>query len=107
MTPLTKVEFSSRAFTIFIVLQVLDVLTTLLGLRLGAGESNFFIGRLMQLGPLPGLLISKLICLSMVVTIVIFGRGRVMRLLNPWCAAVVTWNLFAIAAQAHFGMHVV
>jgi hypothetical protein len=101
MAPLTNFEFSNRAFATFIALQALDVLTTLLGLRLGAGETNVYIGQLMRLGPLAGLLVSKMICVALVVTVVIFGRGRVMRLLNPWCAAIVTWNLFAIIVQAH------
>src|SRR5579864_8420737 len=99
MAPLTTREFSNRAFGIFIALQALDVLTTMIGLHLGAGESNAFVGQLMRMGPLPGLLVSKLLCLMLMVVTVVFGRGRVMRLLNPWSAAVVTWNVVAIIMQ--------
>lgn len=106
MDPLTTRDFSNRAFRIFIVLQALDVLTTMIGLRLGAGESNAYIGHLMRMGPLPGLLLSKLLCLILMTVVVVSGRGRVMRLLNPWSAAVVTWNLVAIAMQARVLPHV-
>ena len=106
MTPLSPVEFSNRALATFIALQALDVLTTMIGLRLGANESNAFVGYLMRMGPLSGLLVSKLLCLFLAAAVVVFGRGRVMRLLNPWYAAVVTWNVFAIIVQAHFPPHV-
>jgi len=101
MAPLPSAEFSNRAFATFIALQALDVLTTLIGLHLGAGESNAFVSHLMRLGPLAGLLLSKLPCMILVTIVVVFGRGKVMRLLNPWSAAVVTWNLVMIMVQAH------
>jgi len=101
LAPLPSAEFSHRAFAIFIALQALDVLTTLIGLRLGAGESNAYVSHLMRVGPLAGLLLSKLPCMMLVTIVVACGHGRVIRLLNPWSAAVVTWNLFAIMVQAH------
>jgi hypothetical protein len=89
------VEFTNRAFAIFIVLQALDMITTILGLHLGAKEGAF-ISRLMQFGPVRGLLISKAISLILVSAVVAFGKGRLMRFLNPWYTAIVTWNLIVI-----------
>ena len=80
---------------------MLDVLTTMIGLHLGAGETSIFIKRLMNYGPLPGLLISKAISIVLVAAVVVFGRGRLMRILNPWYALVVTWNLVVIFSQAN------
>jgi len=105
MSPLSTAEFSNRALATFIWLQALDVLTTMIGLRLGAGESSVVVSQFMRLGQLPGLLVSKLLCLLLIGMVVLCGRGRVMRLLNPWYAAVVTWNLIAIVLQSHF-LHV-
>jgi hypothetical protein len=70
------------------------------GLNLGAGESSVFINRLLQLGQLPGLLISKLLSVILVTAVIAFGRGRLMRILNPWYALLVTWNLVVIFMQA-------
>jgi hypothetical protein len=93
-------EFSNKTFFVFLALQALDVLTTMIGLQLGAGESSIFINRLLRFGVLNGLLISKGFSIILVVAVVAFGRGRVMRFLNPWYAVVVTWNLVVIFTQA-------
>lgn len=90
------VNFSNRAFATFLALQALDVLTTVMGLRLGAHEGSAFISRLMVLGPVQGLLISKGLSIVLVTSVVAFGKGRLMRVLNPWYATVVTWNLIVI-----------
>jgi hypothetical protein len=96
------VDFSNKTFVIFLALQALDVLTTMIGLNLGAGESSAFINRLLNYGPLTGLLLSKAVSIVLVAAVVGFGRGRLMRILNPWYAVVVTWNLIVIFGQAHF-----
>jgi hypothetical protein len=82
--------------TVFFSLQALDVVTTLLGLRLGAGEASFFVGRLMKLGTLEGLLISKLFAVVLVAAALAFHRPRVVVFLNYWFAALITWNLVTI-----------
>ena len=93
---MTALEFSNRAFGTFLALQALDVLTTMIGLRVGAHEGSAFVSRLMVLGPVQGLLISKALSILLVMSVVAFGKKRLMRLLNPWYAAVVTWNLIII-----------
>ena len=89
-------EFSNRDFVVFVFLQALDVLTTMLGLRLGAQEGSFFIARIMQFGTLPGLLLAKLISIILVSAVVAFGRRQLLRRLNLWYAGLVTWNLAMI-----------
>ena len=44
---------------IFIYLQLLDLLTTLVGFKLGAGEASPFIRVLMHVGPAFGVVASK------------------------------------------------
>lgn len=95
-----SIEFSSQSVIVFLFLQALDILTTMLGLRLGAGEGSAFISRLMSFGPVPALLLSKAISMILVTAVVAYGRGRFLRRLNLWYAGLVTWNLVIILLQA-------
>jgi hypothetical protein len=92
-------EFPSPSMTVFFSLQALDVFTTLLGLKLGAGEASFFVGRLMNLGTLEGLLISKIFAVILVAMAIKFHRQRVIVFLNYWFAALITWNLVTIISS--------
>ena len=49
---------------IFIYLQLLDVLTTLVGFKLGATEASPFIRVLMHAGPVAGVIASKVLALG-------------------------------------------
>jgi hypothetical protein len=84
--------------TVFVALQVLDILTTLLGLQMGAREGSMFLGRLMRVGPVAALLIAKIIAVLLVAIAMRFKRPRVVVFLNYWFAAVVSWNLAVILA---------
>jgi hypothetical protein len=92
-----KVQFPAPSLAVFAALQVLDVLTTLIGLSLGAQEASIFVGKLLQLGPIAGLVIPKLFALILVATAIGFKRSRLIVFLNYWFTAVVTWNLITIA----------
>jgi uncharacterized protein DUF5658 len=80
----------------FVVLQVLDILTTLLGLQLGAQEGSMFLGRLMRAGPVAALLIAKIMAVLLVAVALRFKRPRIVVFLNYWFAGVVSWNLAII-----------
>jgi len=79
-------------------LQMLDMLTTLLGLQLGAKEASLFLGGLMKVGPLAALLIAKIMAVLLIATALKYKRPRVVVFLNYWFAAVVTWNLGMVLA---------
>ena len=49
----------------FIYLQLLDFITTLIGLKMGASEAGPFIRVLMHAGPVVGVLASKLVALAL------------------------------------------
>lgn len=93
MFALPRREFPAPSLTVFVVLQVLDILTTLMGLRMGASESSIFLARLMEVGPVAALLISKLFAVFLVAAALKLRRPRIVVFLNFWFAAVVTWNL--------------
>ena len=82
--------------SVFFSLQALDVLTTLIGLRLGAKEASVFVGRLLALGPVEGLLISKCFAIILAAAALGFKRPRVVVFLNYWFAVLIAWNLFTI-----------
>ena len=51
-------------YQVFIYLQLLDLLTTLLGFRLGAAEASPFIRLMMHAGPAAGVIASKVLALG-------------------------------------------
>jgi hypothetical protein len=88
--------FPTPSLIVFVALQVLDILTTLMGLQMGAREGSMFLGRLMRAGPVAALLIAKIIAVLLVAMAMKFKRPRVVVFLNYWFAAVVSWNLVII-----------
>ena len=98
---LARREFPAPSLAIFFSLQALDVLTTMIGLRLGAGEGSLFVSRLIRLGPLAGLVLAKSLALLLVLAAIRYKRQRLIVFLNYWFAAVVTWNLVAIIWSAN------
>lgn len=89
-------EFPAPSVGLFLGLQILDVITTLIGLHLGAHEGSSFIGHLLQTGPLSGLIISKIIAAGLAAFAVFLHRARLLVFLNFWFGAVVAWNVIAI-----------
>ena len=85
--------FPLPSLGVFVSLQVLDILTTLIGLELGAQESSIFLDRLMRVGPVAALLLAKIMAVALVAMAMRMKRPRVVVFLNYWFAAVVTWNL--------------
>ena len=89
--------FPQPSLTLFVILQVLDIFTTLLGIHMGAREASIFVGQLMNAGPVGGLLLSKILAVFLVASALKFRRPRLVVFLNYWFAAVITWNLAMIA----------
>ncbi len=85
---------------VFVLLQVLDLLTTLVGFRVGAGEASVFISWLMRLtDPLSGLVIAKIIGLSWGAFCLWRRKPLAIRIANYFFAGVVVWNLYQITAR--------
>jgi len=93
-------RFMTPVLLIFVALQSLDVLTTLIGLRVGAVESSSFIGELMaRFGAVTGLLLSKTIAAIIVVGAIFGGRSRLILFANCWFTGIVSWNVLIIGAS--------
>lgn len=89
---------------VFVYLQVLDFLTTMVGFRLGASEASPFIAKLIHLtSPAVGVAASKLVGLGVGAMCVATNRTRLLTWANYWYAALVVWNLAMILVA---GSHV-
>ncbi len=83
---------------VFLYLQVLDFLTTLVGLKLGVSEASPFIRSLMQFGPSFAVAASKIVALGLAGLCLGLNRPYLVRWINYWYGAVVIWNLCNILA---------
>jgi hypothetical protein len=90
------------AIPIFIYLQLLDFLTTLVGFKLGASEASPFIVKLMHAtSPAMGVAASKLVGLALGGLCILLNRARLVGWINYWYAGVIIWNLFVILAAGN------
>ena len=80
----------------FVYLQVLDIISTLIGFSLGNPEGNPFIRMLIRMGPVAGLLWSKVFAVAVVVFCAWYRRLALIRWINYWFACLVVWNLFTV-----------
>jgi hypothetical protein len=88
---------------VFIYLQLLDVLTTLVGFKLGAAEASPFIRVLMHLGPTAGVVASKVLALGIGGICIYTKKHYLIRWITYWYGGLVVWNLMVLlAAPAYF-----
>jgi hypothetical protein len=91
------VERNEILVQIFIYLQLLDFITTVLGIRLGASEASPFIRWLSHFGPvLLGVGLSKLVAVALGAVCIWFKKERILNWITYWYAALVVWNLCVI-----------
>src|SRR5262245_43120117 len=89
-------EFPAPSLALFVALQMLDILTTVIGLHMAAAESRTFIGRLIRVEPMAALLIAKLFAAALVAIALKMRRPRAVVFLNFWFVVIVSWNLAMI-----------
>jgi hypothetical protein len=90
---------------IFIYLQLLDLLTTLVGFKLGAKEASPFIRLLMFAGPAVGVLASKVVALGLGAVCVYSKRMHLLRWVSYWYCGLVVWNLMVMLASPGPALH--
>ena len=78
---------------IFVYLQLLDLLTTLVGFRMGAAEASPFIRTLMHVGPTFGVALSKVVALAIGGVCVWANRPHLIKWITYWYGGLVVWNL--------------
>jgi hypothetical protein len=83
---------------IFIYLQLLDLLTTLIGFRLGANEASPFIRMLMHAGPAAGVMASKILALALGAVCLYYKKTHLIRWVSYWYGCLIVWNLIVLLA---------
>ena len=87
---------------VFIYLQLLDLLTTLVGFKMGAGEASPFIRLLMEAGPVAGVVGSKVLALALGAYCIYIKKQHLIRWISYWYCALVVWNLIVmLTAPGH------
>ena len=89
-----------KPFSIFIALQAVDIITTLIAFRLGGTEQNPLVASFLSIGAIPGLLLSKAAVIALASLAVSYGKGRRLHLANVAFTLVVVWNLSIISRLA-------
>ncbi len=85
----------------FIYLQVLDLLTTLVGIKFGVSEASPFVRWMMSWGPEVGVGISKFVAIALAGLCIVVNKHHLVRWITYWYAVLVVWNLCIILAGAH------
>lgn len=88
-------------YQVFIYLQLLDLLTTLVGFKIGAAEASPFIRMLMQVGPAAGVVASKVLALGLGAFCVRAHKAHVVRWITYWYSGLIVWNLMVMLAAVH------
>jgi hypothetical protein len=87
---------------IFVYLQILDLLTTLIGFKLGASEASPFIRVLMHAGPTTGVILSKVVALGLAGLCVYTKKMHLIKWASYWYGVLVVWNLsIMLTATGH------
>ena len=91
---------------VFVYLQVLDYLTTLVGFKLGASEASPFIAKLIHTSsPAIGVGLSKIVGIAIGGVCVATQRVRLVGWINYWYAGLVAWNLCVMLAAGSRLLH--
>ncbi|HUJ24271.1 MAG TPA: DUF5658 family protein [Bryobacteraceae bacterium] len=83
---------------VFLYLQVLDFLTTLVGFKLGISEASPFVRSLLHFGPSIAVAASKIVAIGLAGLCVGLNKSYLVRWINYWYAALIIWNLCNILA---------
>ena len=83
-------------YQVFVYLQLLDLLTTLVGIRVGAAEASPFVRMMMHAGPAAGVIASKVLALGIGGLCVYLDKSHVIRWISYWYSVLVVWNLMVM-----------
>ena len=83
-------------YQVFVYLQLLDLLTTLVGFRVGAAEASPFIRMMMQVGPATGVIASKVLALGIGALCIYMKKHQVIKWAAYWYGGLVIWNLMVM-----------
>ena len=82
---------------IFVLLQLADFATTMTAIGMGGVEQNPLVSRLMFIGTVQGLILSKVIVLALALAAIRARKDLALRSANVVFGAIVAWNVMIIA----------
>jgi hypothetical protein len=82
--------------SLFIYLQILDFLTTMLFLKMGLFESSWVVGALVHWSPILGVMLAKAVAIAIGCLAIRYHKDRVVKLANVGYSGVVAWNLLCM-----------
>ncbi len=89
------------SLSLFVYLQLLDFLTTVLFLRLGLVEASWIVAALIRWSPIVGVVLAKVGTIVLALVALHYHKHRLMRLVNLLYGGVVVWNLFCMILAKH------
>jgi len=96
----TPAAIATMSVEVFIYLQLLDFMTTLVGFELGLSEASPFVRLMMSAGPEVGVLLSKAVAIVLGGLCIWLGKTQLIRWINYWFAGLVVWNLTLLLIMA-------
>lgn len=99
----TPAAIATMSVEVFIYLQLLDFMTTLVGFELGLSEASPFVRLLMSAGPEVGVLASKGVAILLGGLCIWMGKTQLIRWINYWFAGLVVWNMTLLLIVAKQG----
>ena len=89
---------------IFLYLQVLDFLTTMVGFKLGVAEISPFVRYLIHFGPIAGVAASKVIAILVAGICIRLDKPHLVRWISYWYAGLVVWNICMILLSPPYAL---
>ena len=86
----------TKPLYLFVMLQLLDIATTLVAIAMGGGEKNPIVGYFMSAGPITGLLISKTVVIAIACSGAFLQKYNGIKCANAVFSVVVVWNVTVI-----------
>jgi Domain of unknown function (DUF5658) len=89
--------YMKNVLLIFLLLQIADLATTLMTMRLGGVELNPLVRMFMSAGPVAGLFLAKLVVVGIAAGCAAMSKYRTLLRANIVFTGIVVWNITVIA----------
>jgi hypothetical protein len=91
-----RIKELKRPLMLLVLLQICDLITTLVVLSLGGQEGNPVVQHFFARGPVFGLVATKVCVVVMGILLAYGGKRRGLRTANWVYTAVIIWNIFIL-----------
>lgn len=82
-----------RLLQIFCILQLMDIITTLVAFQYGAVEMNPLVGHFLKMGPVVGLFASKMLVCGVAAMFLYRQKMRTLLIANAAYGCIILWNI--------------